>query len=106
MSEKFKPENKEVAQKVELRIVEPRGDKNFMIGFEGKSQEECRTYNWAIESVLKKAGLNPFHQVGASPSEQHGPGYHAWEIWKKATKEDLKMLLPEIEQEARSMLSG
>lgn len=105
MSEKFNPENKDVLRKVELRIVEPRGDKNFMIGFECKTEEECRAYNWAIGSVLKKAGLNPFHQVGTSPFGEHEPGYHAWEIWKKATKEDLEVLLAEIEQEAKSILT-
>ena len=104
MSEKFKPEKKEFARKVELKIVEPLGDKNYMIGFEGKSQEECQAYNWAIESVLKKAELSPFHQVGTTPFGQHEPGYHAWEIWKKASKEKLQELLSEIEQAAQGML--
>ncbi len=73
-----------------------------MIGFEGRSREECQAYNLAIKSVLKKAGFNPFHQIGDS---QHEPGYHAWEIWKKATKEDLKILLPDIEEAAQRILS-
>lgn len=105
MSEKFIPEKKEVAQKVDLKIVEPHDDKNFMIGFEGRTKEECQAYNWAIGSVLKKAGLNPFHQVGVSLLGQHEPGYHAWEIWKKAAKEDLEVLLTEIEKEAQRILS-
>ncbi|MBI2552819.1 hypothetical protein HYW17_06000 [Candidatus Uhrbacteria bacterium] len=104
MSEKLKPENKDVARKIELRIVEPRGDKNFMIGFEGKTKKECLAYNYAIETVLKRANLDPFHQVGVS-SGQHEPGYHAWEIWQKATREDLETLLAEIEKEAQSMLA-
>ncbi len=98
-------EKKEITQKVALEIVEPRGDKKRMIGFEGTSREECQAYNRAIKSVLQKAGFNPFHQIGTSSFGEHEPGYHAWEIWKKATKKDLKALLPEIEQEARSILS-
>ncbi len=105
MPEEFQPERKEAAKKVELKVVEPRGDKNFMIGFEGKTEEECRVYNLAIETVLKRANLSSFHQVGTSSFGQHEPGYHAWEIWKRATKEDLETLLAEIEKEAQSMLA-
>jgi len=92
--EKFRPENKETPQTVELKIVEPTGGKNFMIGFEGGSEEECRIYNEAIESVLKQAGLSPFHQIGG----HNQPGYHAWEIWGKTTRLDLEELLSSIEQ--------
>jgi len=33
---------------VKIEIVEPNGDKNFMIAFEGKSEKVCQAYNSAI----------------------------------------------------------
>ena len=104
MSEKFAPEQRERPSAIECKIVEPRGDKNFMIGFEGKTEEECRAYNHAIKTVLTEAGLHPFHQVGVSPFGEHAPGYHAWEIWKKAQKEDLETLVTKIQREAQEYL--
>lgn len=103
MSEKIKNE-KEGIKRVELKIVEPRGDKNFMIGFDGKTVDECRAYNWAIETVLKEAKLSPFHQVGVNPRGEHEPGYHAWELWQETTRENLEKLLLLIDQKVQEML--
>jgi hypothetical protein len=97
------PEQKE-ERKVELKVVASDGDKGLMIGFEGKTKEECMAYNYAIESVLKQAGLIPFHQVGVTPSGSNDPGKHAWEVFRKCTAEDLERLLPQIEQKAKAML--
>ena len=105
MPETFHPEFKEVLSSVELKIVDPVGDKNFMVAFEGKTEAECRAYNNAIAYILKKEGLRPFHQHGTTPSGQNEPGYHAWEIWKEVTRENLEVLLPQIETEARVWLA-
>ncbi|OHA47120.1 MAG: hypothetical protein A3A80_01010 [Candidatus Terrybacteria bacterium RIFCSPLOWO2_01_FULL_44_24] len=87
---------------IELSVVEPRGDKNFMIAFTALTKNKCMAYNWAIEQVLKREDLQPFHQVGAtSPNGNHEPGYHAWEVWQKTDKERLTALLPEIIQRAK-----
>ena len=104
MSEKSKPENKEATQKVELKVVEPIFDKNFMVGFTGKTENECRAYNWAISTTLKEENLDPFHQIGTTLYEVNEPGYHAWEIWRKATKEQLEELLPKIKEKAEEYL--
>jgi hypothetical protein len=105
MLEKFN--NKEKPKKVELKIIEPRSDKNFMIGFTYKTEKECEAYNTAIKRVLENEGLTVYHQVGGKPDNPNAPGYHAWEIWKrKITKEYLEKLLPEIEKEAQEFLKG
>jgi len=105
MPEKFNPENKETAPKIELKIVAPHSDKNFMVSFEGKTQKQCEAYNRAIDSVLSAAKLTPFHQIGTTFTGNNEPGYHAWEIWAKADRETIEALLPRIEQEARDILS-
>jgi hypothetical protein len=103
MPEKFN--NKEKQRKVELKIIEPRGDKNFMIGFTCRTEKECEAYNIAIRRVLERKGLTVYHQVGGKPDDPNAPGYHKWEIWKRGiTKEDLEKLLSEIEQEAQELL--
>lgn len=106
MPEKFN--NKEKQKKVELKIIEPHGDKNFMIGFTCRTEKECEAYNLAIRRVLERKGLEPFHQIGGKPDNPNAPGYHAWEIWKRkeVTKEYLERLLPEIEKEAQELLKG
>jgi hypothetical protein len=103
MPEKFN--NKEKLKRIELKIIEPRGDKKFMIGFNCGTKKECEAYNTAIRRVLEKEGLTVYHQVGGKPDDPNAPGYHAWEIWKRGvTKEDLEKLLPEIEKEAQELL--
>ena len=96
---------KEAGVSVQLLIRDPEGDKNFMIGFHGSSEKICRAYNSAIHEVLNNAELLPFHQVGVTPDGQDKPGYHAWEVWKKVTKEDLALLLPAIEQRVKEVLN-
>lgn len=103
-AENFEPEDKEVDQRVQLKIVEPHLDKHFMIGFECKTENECSAYNDAIRRVLEGVSLDPFHQIGASPDGPNKPGYHAWEVWKKVERKDLEALLPEIEEEAQRLL--
>ncbi len=103
MPEKF--DNRKKPKKVELKIIEPRGDKNFMIGFNCGTKKECEAYNTAIRRVLEKEGLIVYHQVGGKSDDPHAPGYHKWEIWKRGiTKEDLEKLLPEIEKETQKLL--
>lgn len=109
MPEKFnnkeKPRKEEKSKKVELKIIEPRGDKKFMIGFNCRTKKECEAYNTAIRRVLEKEGLTVYHQVGGRSNDPHAPGYHVWEIWKRGiTKEDLEKLLPEIKKEAQELL--
>jgi len=104
MPETFRPEYKEILSSIELKVVDPVGDKNFMVAFDGKTEAECRAYNNAIAYVLKKEGLRPFHQMGTTPNGQHEPGHHAWEIWSDATREKLEALLPQIETEAKVWL--
>jgi len=109
MPEKFnnkeKPRKEEKSKKVELKIIEPRGDKKFMIGFNCRTKKECEAYNTAIRRVLEKEGLTVYHQVGGRPDDPNAPGYHKWEIWERGvTKEDLEGLLSEIEKEAQELL--
>lgn len=105
MLEKFN--NKERPKKVKLKIIEPHGDKNFMIGFTCRTEKECEVYNTAIRKVLENEGLTVYHQIGGKPDNLNAPGYHAWEIWKRRiTKEDLEKLLPEIKKEAQEFLKG
>ena len=103
MPEKFN--NKENLKRIELKIIEPHGDKNFMIGFNCRTKKECEAYNTAIRRVLEKEGLTVYHQVGGRPDDPNAPGYHKWEIWERGvTKEDLEGLLSEIEKEAQELL--
>ena len=97
-----KQESKESV--VRLTIREPEMDKNFMIAFEGKTREECEAYNWAIANILDKAGFNPFHQIGTTLTGDDEPGYHAWEVWKKISRDQLEVLLPKIEEGAKEYL--
>ena len=87
---------------VELLIKSPRGDKNFMIAFDSKSQKQCRAYNFAIETICREAGLQPFHQIGTTPDGSDSPGYHGWEMWKSEVSEKmLRELFPEIQAKAK-----
>jgi hypothetical protein len=74
-----------------------------MLGFECKTQAECRTYHFAIATVLKK--LTHFFPSGRHDScRDYEPCYHAWEIWcDKVTGKDLQALLPEIEKEVNCL---
>jgi hypothetical protein len=74
MAEKFN--NKEKPKRVELKIIEPRGDKNFMIGFNCRTKKECEAYNTAIRRVLEREDLVAYHQVGGKPDDPNVPGYH------------------------------
>ena len=87
--------------KVELKIVKPHADKNFMIAFEGKTELECAAYSAAIDRVLKKAEMKPFHQVGVTQKGTNIPGYHAWEVWRNVKEEEITALFPKIEKEAQ-----
>jgi hypothetical protein len=104
MPEKF---NNKEKPKVELKIIEPHGDKNFMIGFNRRTKKECEAYNTAIRRVLEREDLTVYHQVGGKPDDPNAPGYHAWEIWKKGiNKEYLEGLLSEIEKEIQEFLKN
>lgn len=81
---------------VVLEIWEPNMDKNFMIVFECKTEEECIKYNLAARTILEEAGLKPFHQIG----REHEPGWHGWEVGKKTDKETLEKLVSKIKEKA------
>jgi len=99
--EKFELKEEETSlPEVSLDIKDPIGDKNFMIKFEGKTEQECRTFNLAIRDVLRAENLSPFHQTGTTPFGENEPGYHAWEIWKDISKEAVERLLSKIKQRA------
>ena len=88
-----------------MKIIEPREDKKFMIGFNFGTKKESEAYNTAIRRVLEKEGLTVYHQVGGKPDDPYAPGYHAWEISeRRITKEYLEKLLPEIEKETQELL--
>jgi len=70
MPEKF---DKEKPRKVELKIIEPHVNKNFMIGFNCRTKKECEAYNTAIRRVLEKEGLTVYHQVGSRPDDPNAP---------------------------------
>lgn len=84
-----------------IRPKEPNFGKNFMVHFatQGDTEEVAsitRAYNIAICEVMKKADLNPFHQVG----NMNEIGYHGWETWSQATEATMRSLLPDIEATA------
>lgn len=94
----------EKAQRPKLSILEIP-DKRPMISFDGAEFDEITVwaYNEAIKTVMKKEGLDPFHQIGADPSNLNRPVRHGWEPWKKITKEGLEALIPEIEKKAEQL---
>ncbi|MFZ8847681.1 MAG: hypothetical protein ACO2O4_00340 [Minisyncoccia bacterium] len=77
MPEKFnnkeKPKKEEKPKKVELKIIEPRGDKKFIIGINCITKKECEAYNTAIRRVLEKEGLTVYHQFGGRLMSQTLP---------------------------------
>lgn len=87
-----------------MEIREPERDKNFMVAFDCAEKGLCAAYNLAIEQILKKDDLSPFHQIGSRDE----PGEHAWEVWTSMGKIELRQLLtrllPEIESAAKMML--
>lgn len=90
-----------------IRPKEPNFGKNYMIHFatQGTSEEVMsitRAYNIAICEVMKKAGLNPFHQVG----NLNDIGYHGWETWSQATEATMRSVLPDIEVRAREVYTN
>ena len=91
---------------MKLGIRDKGGDKNFMVTFETKTEKETTAYNDAVCTVLKEAGLNPFHQIGATFRGPNEPGYHGWEVWKEISKEELQILLPEIKRRAQEFLES
>jgi len=75
-----------------------------MIGFECTTEKDCGAYNYAIRSILQGAELKPFHQIGTASTGENNPGYHAWEVWKKTTQEDLEKLFDLIQKRAKKMM--
>ncbi|MFA5188229.1 MAG: hypothetical protein WC460_02610 [Patescibacteria group bacterium] len=73
------PERKEQFEKLDLKIIPPQLDKNYMIAYDCKTKLQCQAYRYAVNKVLEDAHLKPFHQVGESPDSV---GYHAFECWK------------------------
>lgn len=91
------PEQKETLDQVNLIVTDKEADKNHMVAFgmkmgEKYSEEQLTCYNEAIEDVLNKNNLRPFHQIGHDSTK----GPQAWEVWKDIGKEALEALLPEI----------
>ena len=89
---------------IKLLLMEPKktGSRNFIIAFISDSKNECMAYNWAIESILKREGLSPYHHHAQEELvKQHAPGYHEWEIREDGEKESLLQLMNEIEERAR-----
>ncbi len=99
-----RPEGEREKEKIQLEIRRPDGDKGFMIVFEGRTSEECMAYNMAIRDILTREGLLPFHQKGVTPSGNHEPGLHGWEVMKPTTEEHLRSLFSRIETEAHELL--
>jgi hypothetical protein len=96
-------ESTEVFEPLEIVILEPEGDKKFMVGFGNTlqtgrySMEQMNAYAYAIEDVLEGAGLRVFHQVGAGETD----GTQMWEIWSSGVdRKSLEGLIPTIHQEA------
>lgn len=91
--------------RVELGIRPPDGDKNFMVTFVGKTEEECMAYNGAIRKILERERLMPFHQKGVTPFGKNQPGLHGWEVHRSGvTEERLRSLFEEIQKTARELL--
>ncbi|RJO59642.1 hypothetical protein C4546_00950 [Candidatus Parcubacteria bacterium] len=99
-NEKSETQTENAAELVEvnLQVVEPQVDKNYMVAYEGQTEAQCRAYNFAIREVLSSAGLKPFFQVGSN----NQPGYHAFECLEKCSPEQLSVLLPEIHKKAQA----
>lgn len=83
----------------ELNIVKPYMDKNFMISFDARDENQNKVYNRAIQEVCTEHELRPFHQIGSHKEV----GYQAWEMWAKVTEETLQQLLPEIHVKAEEI---
>lgn len=98
------PAEQEKETGAHLSIREPDGDKNFMVTFTGRNEEESMAYNLAIEEVLQREKLSPFHQIGATFRGPNSVGYHGWEVWRETNREKLSSLLPEIETKAGHIL--
>ena len=100
-SERFNPEH-DNRQTVKLSIRDKEDDfgKNYMVEFSSSDTEIVRVYNDAICRTLTGHGLNPFHQIGSGNEK----GYHAWEVWKDISRDELGGLLPEIEEQASHLM--
>lgn len=85
---------------VQLKIREPDGDKNFMVTFNAKTKLESDIFGWAVNKVLKDAGLNPFHQIQGDGERDGFTGYNGYEVWKTIDRQTLEVLLPKIQAEA------
>ena len=90
------PENLEGFTKIDLKIVEPIGDKGWNIQFESNSVNLCNAYSIAIESVAKDLNLKPFHQ-GGMPNER---GWHMWEFWSETDRDEIESIIDTIHQKA------
>jgi len=100
LQESKKPE--EVFKPVEVVIIDPEGDKNFMVGFGNTlktwkyTRDQLEVYSTVIPEILEESGLRPFHQVGSG--EKDGP--QLWEVWGETTREYLEKLILKIHQAA------
>ncbi len=90
---------------IKLTVIEPREhperNKNFMIVFTADDKNICMAFNWAIESILKREGLSPYHHTEKELVKQHEPGYHEWEIREESSKKHLGKLVSEMEERAK-----
>lgn len=85
--------------KAELNIEEPERDKNFMISFDAKDENQKNVYQQAINEVCDTHKLRPFHQSGS----HNDSGYQAFELWSEVSREILDDLVPEIHQRAEDI---
>ena len=90
---------------IKLLLVEPRAEdaRNFVVAFTSSNKNEGMAYNWAIESILKRENLSPFHHHDEELAKQHKPGYHEWEIREESDKENLERLVSEMEERAKEI---
>ncbi len=103
-SETNRTEKKEVVlPDVKLSIREPEGDKHFMVTFDTKDKDASMVFRYAVNTVLRKHDLRPFHQIQGEGDDLLG--FNAYEVWKDDVhRQDLEDLFPEINEAARQYL--
>ncbi len=94
------PKKTEKFEPTEVKVRDKIGDKNYMLIFNSGNSKICTAYNEAIEIILSKHNMRPFHQIGTINND---PGVHGWEVWQETTKEYLEKLIPEVQAEAKQI---
>jgi len=82
--------------KVELEIIDPRGDKGFAITYDCPDRKFCLLYNMAIKNILEKENMRPFLQGG----DWAASGWHMWEVWQYTDHAQMESFLEPIQKEA------